>query len=96
MGLACRDRCEAAVRRLIAAIDTNVRYSPASKSLVATSRRSGMISAGFIGLIGVMFLLWSYWYEAELGFMSILGLACVLYGGVQFIRMSRLTSVEDK
>ena len=91
-GIACRDRCEEDVKQLIAIVDASIRYSPASRSLVGAAKRTGMLSAGFLVAMGAVFLWWGMTTDEGLGFSTVFGGGFVLYGVLQLIRMSRLTT----
>jgi len=54
-----------------------------------------MLSAGFVGLMGAVFLWWGLMQEDAIGFPTVLGPAFLLYGAIQFIRMSRLAAARD-
>jgi len=95
-GIACRDRCEEDVRQLITVIDTSIRYSPASRSLVGAARRTGMLSAGFIVVMGAVFFWWGVANDGAFAFATILGGGFVLYGLLQFARMFQLSSPKKE
>ena len=94
-GLACKSRCEEDVRRLIEIVETSVRYSPASRSIVAASRRSGMIQSTLAALMGVVFLWWGLRSGEGMMFVAVMGAVFLIYGLVQFYRMSRLVPPAD-
>ena len=91
-GLACAGSCEDDVRQLNAMIDTSVRYAPASRSLVASGRRTGMLTAVLVALMGVVFLWLGLSADNGLWFATVIGGVFVLYGVIQFVRMFRLSS----
>jgi hypothetical protein len=84
-GLACRDRCEADVRSMIALIDTNIEVLPKGADVMRNMRKNTFVSAVFFGSMGVMFLLLDI-ITGPTYVMGGLGVICMAYGGYAFRR----------
>jgi hypothetical protein len=92
-GLACRGRCEADVKALIALVDASLRQSGTARGLMEGARRTGLIAAAFFTLLGALFVWYGIRSHAGFDLMSIMGAALLVYGAVHFMRMRRIAPV---
>jgi len=88
-GLACKDRCETDVRKLISMIERNERMSEASEELVTKSPKAAHGHALFLMLAGLLFGIAGYLREREPLLLG-LGVLFLLYGTTVSIRAGRI------
>jgi len=93
-GLACRGRCEAAVSEVIALIDSNIQHLPTTRGFVAAARRTGLISSGFLVVMGVLFFWWGIRSGGSFDMLSIMGIAFLAFGLIHFVRTLRVAPVQ--
>lgn len=84
-GLACRDRCEDDVRRLIALIDHNLRVAPASASTMRTNRAMFLAVGVFVFFAGAFFTAVALTDE-RIWFIAIIGGVLMAFGVFLFIK----------
>jgi hypothetical protein len=92
-GLACKGHCEEDVKGLIQLIQTNIKLSATSHSLIRSSRKVGLMGAGFYVLLGLMFVGWGF--HDGLSFFIAMGVCFVIYGTINLIRVLRLATVNS-
>jgi hypothetical protein len=92
-GLACRSRCEEDVEGIIRMIQNSISVSPTASSLVRASRRTGVISATFYMVLGILFAGWGV--HEHLSLITALGAAFVVFGIITLVRVLSITSVKQ-
>jgi len=89
-GLACRDRCEAAVRVLIRVIQHNVR------SVARSSGRQTVLGiAIFMLALGALNLSWGLLVEPVLGFLVVSGCIFLAFGAFGIVNALRMPSLKE-
>jgi hypothetical protein len=84
-GLACRDRCEEHVRRLIALIDHNLRVAPAARSTMRANRAVFLGLAVFVFIAGAFFTVLAL-TDSRIWFIAIIGGVLVAFSVFLFIK----------
>lgn len=88
-GLACRQRCERDVQALIELVDRNIRLAPATAKLLESARSMRIRGALFNLLTGFVFLWWGARDPDRLGFLVLLGVCFLGFGGFGFLQAWR-------
>src|SRR5450755_1852222 len=83
-GLACRDRCEDHVRRLIALIDYNLRAAPAAASNLRANRAIFLAVAVFVFIAGAFFTVLAL-TDLRIWFIAIIGGVLMVFGVFLFV-----------
>jgi hypothetical protein len=91
-GLACKNRCEDDVQRLIELIERNQKISGTSSSLVRTSATSTAVTGLFLIFVGAVFI-YFLWDQQSMQFGMLLGGGMTLYGLYFIVRAIRLRSI---
>jgi hypothetical protein len=84
-GIACKDRCEDDARCLIELVEYNVRSTPKLTSVLRSGRTTGLLPAGFLILVGVIFLGWGLAFEGT-PFTLATGAVMAVYGIITLVR----------
>ncbi len=79
-GLACRDKCEKEVANIIALIDQNIQFSPASGNIMGNMRRNTFAQASFLLTAGAVFFLTGWATDHILDIPGLLGIVFIVYG----------------
>ncbi len=93
-GLACPERCEVDVRNLIQLIQNNVRLSPVTSDIIQSGRRTAVIAAVFLLVMGSMFVAWGF-ITPRLAFVSAMGAVFIIYGLLRLTRALRIGIPKD-
>lgn len=94
-GLACRNRCEDDVRRLIRLIDRNLSGAAATDQILKRGSATGYGSAVFMLVMGLVFT-GKGLQEPRLDFVLYLGVGFLGYGIWSFIRVRRYAAIVAK
>jgi hypothetical protein len=92
-GLACRDRCEGAVRSLIATIDQSVRYRGISGGILRTARKLWLGIAVVALLLGCFLTVWGLSLPTFRE-ISLLGVPFLVIGAILLRVVRNLRSAE--
>lgn len=95
-GLACRGHCEEDVRALITLIDRNVKLSPQTARMLASSRKITSNAALFNVVTGVIFIAWGLADTERFSFILILGICFLVYGVFGILQTRRLARERDE
>lgn len=79
-GLACRDKCEKEVANIIALIDQNIQFSPASRNIMGNMRKNTFVQASFLLTAGAVFFLTGLALDKVFELPGLLGIVFIVYG----------------
>ncbi|MGN6642655.1 MAG: hypothetical protein ACTHKU_06610, partial [Verrucomicrobiota bacterium] len=89
-GLACRSRCEADAKAVIALIDQNIRFAPRTAKLLDSNRRARTGASGFNFVIGAVFVLWGFTDPSRLNFLVLVGVCFLIFGAFTFFQTKKI------
>jgi len=93
-GLACRDRCEPEVRRLLDLRDFSLAQPSMQKQILGRSHKSYLRSGLFFVLMGAAWFCWGYFHLAD-PFILVLGIIFAVYGAWHLIASRARTNQEQ-
>jgi len=91
--LACKDRCEPEVRRLLDLRDFSFSQPSTQSAILGRTKRAYTRSGVFFVFLGGVFALWGYFY-AQAQFLAILGIVFACYGLWQIVAARRSVPVS--
>ena len=92
-GLACRGRCEEDARKIIAALEINVRTAPAGITMLRQNRSARLQFALFFLVFGMMLFAWGFSSSMDLS-VALGGLFC-LFGILSLVRAKRIPTFQE-
>lgn len=81
------------MKGIIRMIQSSISVSPTASSLVRASRRTGVISAIFYMVLGLLFAGWGL--REHLSLIAALGAAFVVFGIITLVRVLSITGMKQ-